>query len=185
MSIYLPTHQHQGPTSGDPTWRVDCSAFCLAMYADAVTLGGVKVDAKWVRLNSGESVPDPKSPGLNIPQLDVVAAKLHIALDDRQGHPWSDLVRAIQGGRRVLAQIDYASLGTARCQPNGDFGHMLLLHYFGSSTGSLRASDPLCSDSKVYSSATIRKAMERFARDSGLSQGVRFAVSRVVPQVQS
>lgn len=183
MTIYMPIHQRQNAASGDPTWRYDCSAFCLAMYADAVTLGGLLTTARQVRLMSSEPVPDPESPGLNIPQLDVVAAKLRITLDDKQGHPWSEVISALQQGRRVLAQVDYKSLGNMRCQVGGDFGHMMLLHYLGSSSGSMMATDPLCAAPKVYPSDVVKRAMTRFALDTGVKEGVRFAVSRKVPEI--
>jgi hypothetical protein len=183
MTIYMPTYQRQSAASGDPTWKYDCTAFCLAMLIDAATLGGTVVSARWVRLNSDEPVPDPKSPGLNIRQVDVVAAKLHVLFEDRQGHSWAELLVALREGRRVLAQIDYASLGQQRCQSNGDFGHAMLLHNLGATAASIRATDPLCPAPKVYGSTIIQRSMTKFARDTGVQTGLRYAVSRKVPEI--
>jgi hypothetical protein len=114
----------------------------------------------------------------------VVAAKLHIEFNDRQCHTWAELVAAIQECRRVLAQVDYKSLGGERCQAGGDFGHAMVLYNFGSSTGSLRAADPLCTESKVYPSSVIRTAMTVFAKQTGVTTGLRWASSRKVPEIE-
>ncbi len=184
--LYRAPHLKQ-LVSSDPYGKYNCSAVCLARAVNAATLGGLKISGKEVRAMSDEPVPDPHSPGLNIQQLVNVSKKLRVPIIDRTGGTWADVVAVLDTagpGRRVIAQIEYAKLGTDRCQAGGDFGHALTLDAIRSRGGQSEtlASDPLCSGLKWYRSAVIRDAMLAFAVNTGLTGGrLRWAVTREIP----
>lgn len=175
-SIY---HRHMTQrVLSDPHWKVNCTAYCAAMAITDSTLGGVAITGRQVRAMSDEPTPDQSSPGLNLQQVITVARELHVQLTDLSTQPWSQLIHHINAGRRAVTQVDYASLGAARCQANGDFGHAMLL-VGPLRNGHILASDPLCAVEKLYRESTLRGAAEAFARQTGVT-GVRFAVTRSI-----
>lgn len=186
--IYRAPHLRQ-LVSSDPYGKYNCSAVCLARATDAATLGGVKVTGRLVRELSSEPVPDPSSPGLNIGQLVAVSRKLRVPIVDRTGWSWSELVAvldAVGPGRRVIAQLDYESLGADRCQAGGDFGHAMTLDAYRLRGGrtEILGSDPLCTSLRWYATSRIRTAMTVFAEASGLTGGrLRWAVTREIPLI--
>lgn len=185
-AIYRPRHQRQLVAS-DKNGSKNCTAYSAAMFVDAVTLGGSKVTGKQVRAWSSEPVPDPGSPGLNIPQVVAVLSRLGVVLDDRTGQPWAAVEAALDQDRRVVAQISYLELGAARCQ-HGDFGHAMLLQARRKRAGGIPgfeilANDPLCSTAKWYDDTAIHRAMEKFGDETHLpGPGLRWATGRVVPR---
>lgn len=186
--IYRAPHLRQLIPS-DPYGWANCSAVGLARATNAATLGGLRISGREVRALSSEPIPDPRSPGLNIPQLVAVSRKLRVPIVDRTGGTWDDIVTVLDNegpGRRVLAQIDYATLGALRCQKGGDFGHLLTLDAVRRRDGALQvlASDSLCSAVRWYPIAPVRAAMARLALDSGLTGGrLRWAVTREIPLI--
>jgi hypothetical protein len=149
------------------------------MYADAISMGAVRITGKQVRAMSNEPTPSPSSPGLNIKQLMAVAKKLHIPLYDRTGLSFDSMIGLIGGGRRALAQVSYLELGQHRCQ-SGDFGHMILLQAINHDE--VLGNDPLCSAARWYPIPVVEKAMRKFAQETSQS-GVRFAVSPIIPKI--
>lgn len=166
----------------DPHWRVNCSAYCLAMCMTDASLGAIKITGRIVRAESNEPNPSPSSPGLNITQMVEVAKKYRVEFTDHQKQPWSVAMNALDEGRRVYMAIDYKELGSYRCQAGGDFGHAIVLVRPAEADGFIRASDPLCSESKRYPEAVIKEAARVFARRTGVSVGLRWAATRVVPE---
>lgn len=180
-------HSHQTQrVASDPHWSVNCTAYCGSMLITDATLGGTKVTGAQVRAMSDEPKPDASSPGLNISQIVTVARKLHVGITDYTGHSWQEAVRAMDAGRRVQLAIDYKSLGGYRCQVGGDFGHaVVMVKVSAASRANIVCSDPLCKTVKVYPATVLHTAAERFARDTGLSSGIRFAITRPVPRVEA
>ncbi len=167
----------------DPYWPDNCSAYSLSMLIMDETVGGLFIPGADVRAISNEPVPDHASPGLNIQQLVTVAHKLRVYLDDKSGETWPQLVTHVKAGARAGVQIDYASLGDYRCQANGNFGHMGVIVDISGDGKNLTMSDPLCSATKSYPVAVVRKAAETFAHQTGQPTGVRFCTTRVIPKV--
>lgn len=185
--IHRPTHQRQ-LVSSDKYGKYNCTAYAMAMFADAVTLGGCRVKGRQIRAWSDEPVPDPTSPGLNLSQIIVVANKLGIELDNRTGDTWAEAMDLLDGDRRIIAQVSYAELGKARCQ-GADFGHAILLQARRRRPGGIAgweilANDPLCTAAKWYQDDLVREAMAKFGDETHVpGAGLRFATSRVVPQI--
>jgi hypothetical protein len=176
MSVY---HVHQTQrVPADPNWRVNCTAYAASMCIDDFTHGAAHMTGARVRALSDEPVPDPHSPGLNIPQVCAVAHKVGVPLRDMSGRSWADLRILVIGARRALVDIDYASLGAYRCQANGDFGHAICIAWWGRTT--VAVSDPLCLQTRVYPESVIRHAAEVFARQTSMFNGIRFAVTNKI-----
>lgn len=182
-------HRYLGPfrpqlVRTDPYGRFNCSAYCLALALVNVTAGGVDIDGETVRAESTEPRPDAASPGLNIAQLDKVAARYRIHYYDKTGESWSTLI-AYARRRDVNVQIAYRELGDWRAQPGGDFGHMLsILGVHGSgSTMTLYTYDPLAKGYRWIPATVIRRAAEVFARETQQVVGIRFAVTDPIPVI--
>ena len=174
-------HQHMTQrVPSDPHWRVNCTAYCAAMCINDSVLGGLyDVSGQRIRALSSEPSPDPASPGLSIKQVLSVAIKHYGAkMADRSGASWSEVMAALHNNARILLQIDYATLGSARCQANGDFGHAVVL-VRDSGTNTILASDPLCSAPKNYSENALRAAATKFGNENG--GHLWWAMTRPVP----
>jgi hypothetical protein len=61
---------------GGATGSVDCSAWAGAIECAAHTQGNSILSGRSIRLASNEPVPDPRSPGLNVTQVDAAVYKL-------------------------------------------------------------------------------------------------------------
>ena len=163
-----------------------CTDTCGAMFADSVTLGGVKITEAGFRKLSPEPQYDPHSPGLNIPQFIATLAKLRIAAFDKSGETWGDLVEYLGEDRRVLLQLDLHTLNDCG---SSSIGHAVFLQALrkitlanGKREYRILGDNPLCTGSKWYSPATLKAAAERFGDQTNVpGNGIRFAVSRVVP----
>lgn len=184
MTVY---HRHMTQrVTTDPYWRVNCGAYSGAMLINDSVLGGLTgITGKYVRSLSSEPVPDPGSPGLNIPQVLNVMRKLHVPAWDMTDHPWHDLTDALQEGRRVTLSIDYGELAEVnKCQGHADFGHQIVLIDYRKADDTVRGSDPLCSGVRRYRVSAIQPAARAFARQTGVMIGVRWAMTRQIPQVK-
>lgn len=181
MAVY---HKHLTQrVPSDPHWAVNCTAYVAAMIADDVTLGGlIGVTGRWIRAHSSEPNPDPGSPGLNIGQVRSVLTGLHIATSDRTGDPRTEVIKALEAGRRVGLAIAYRALGAHRCQAGGDFGHAVCLVKIAPD-GDIWASDPLCDRMKKYPREVLFDAAQEFARETGLNVGLRWYTTRKIPNV--
>lgn len=165
-----------------------CTDTCGAMFADSVTLGGVRITEAGFRKLSPEPIPDPASPGLNIPQFVATLAKLRIAAYDKSGHTWADLVAMLDDDRRVMLQLDNYTLNDCG---RGRVGHAVFLQAkreitlaSGKRAVRILADNPACSTSKWYPPSQLRDAAEAFGDQTGVpGAGIRFAVSRIVPRI--
>lgn len=177
-------HKHMTQrVPSDPHWAVNCTAYCGAMLINDATLGAASVTGRIVRAKSNEPNPQAGSPGLNILQIIGVArASFGVKIIDCTGRTWPEVEHFVSAGRRVLLQIDYGELPEGdKCQAGGDFGHAVVLVRY-TPDGKLRASDPLCSTTKSYDPEHLQVAARKFARDTGVNDGLRWAATRVVPQ---
>lgn len=186
--IYRAPHLRQ-LVSSDPYGKFNCTAVALARATNAATVGGLKISGKEVRALSNEPIPDPRSPGLSIPQIVTVSKKLRVPVIDRTGQTWDDVVRVLDTvgpGRRVIACIDYPAW-QERCQDrNIDFGHALTLDAVRRKDGIMQVlgSDPLCTALNWYRAGNVRDAMVAWGRKTGLPAGqLRFAVTREIPLI--
>jgi hypothetical protein len=136
-----------------PTSPFDCTAYAAAWLADEHTCGSVKVTGRQVRLASSEPVPDPKSPGLNLPQADAAVyratgGKVNLQLGSGGTSPTVSVATAkayVEAGRSLEWQFHRGRLGqrvSGLMTANGFTG----LHAGGlkqSGFSSLRLFDPL------------------------------------------
>jgi len=68
---YLPDiTRYQQLLQGDPYGAFNCTAYAAAWITDAHTAGKTLLTGREVRAHTNEPVPDPNSPGLNLPQVD-------------------------------------------------------------------------------------------------------------------
>jgi hypothetical protein len=109
-------HHYQQLVPGTPTSSYDCTAYTAAWCCEIYSCGADKYTGRQVRLASNEPVPDPRSPGLNFPQVDAAVYKLsrggvNLALEVGVSF---DLARkqAIQG-RRIGFQIKRQAIVSA------------------------------------------------------------------------
>lgn len=181
-TIYKPKHQRQLAPGTGPTGKYDCSAYSAAMAIDRATLGGTLVTGKQVRLASNEPIPDPDSPGLNLPQVVNVAFRWHVDLVNRTGAPWAAVMAALREGRGVILQGDADQLGTHTCQASFTGDHAVYVNHI-SGDGDLYWQDPLCAAGKEIPEKVARAYAEKFARTVGRYPGVLFATTRATPVI--
>jgi hypothetical protein len=147
----------------------------MAMFADATTMGGLKVTEAQVRYLSGEAVPDPSSPGLNLPQLVAVSKKLHISLQNRTGSGGDTVKAYVEKNQKVIAQLWYAGIGGT------PIGHAVLLQALRD--GKFLMNDPMKTAAEWRDADQVISAMKEFATRTGLNTGLRFAVGRQVQKM--
>ena len=153
------------------------------MLINDTTLGGLYgVTGENVRRYSDEPIPDKGSPGLNLQQIiNVARDRYRVNLANRTGYSWNDMMAALSNGARILAQIEYRSLGNFRCQAGGDFGHAIVL--VQPTPNAIVVSDPLCNAAKGITKAVVRDAMADFAETTGHGRDhLWWAMTRPVPR---
>lgn len=182
--IYKPKHQYQlGPGSG-PTGGFDCTAFSCAMAIDRATLGGCSVTGRQVRLASDEPYPDPHSPGLNLSQVAVVAARWHVELTSRRGAPWAAVIGMLKEGRGIVLQGDYDQIPagfSGQLSFKGD--HAVYVNHV-TGDGDLYWIDPLRKTGAIEIPEKVARAYaEKLAKAWGIYPGVAVAMTRVTPTI--
>lgn len=194
--VYRPTHHRQtmrAPSTppyvaaGTAGKLIGCTDTVTGMFADAVTHGGTNIGESGIRKLTGEVPPDPKSPGLNLPQAIAALWKLRIAAADKSGETWADLLRYLDQGRYIILQHDMHFLGDG-CGDN-HVGHCMLLQTrrrLASANGAIRifGNNPMCPTAKWYVPSKVKEAAEAFGDQTGVpGNGIRFAISRTVPRI--
>jgi hypothetical protein len=126
---YLPPFQAQSPAISHYKYGwTSCTAFAGAMAAAFDSCGKVRPTGGQVRQLTNEPVPDPKSPGLNLDQVDDALRKLGVDLDTRKHYPWDELVRRVSAGQGCILQIDTKPfLGTPYQSTAGAIGHAVFV----------------------------------------------------------
>lgn len=177
--IYRPAHIQETIRLGGNL--ISCSESSSAMLADAVTLGAIKVTQQWIRAHSSEPIPNPASPGLNIPQCLAVLRSLQIGgLVDATGQTWPQAFARLNEDRRLLLQVDMSRLGSCN---SAKVGHMIHVQAYRKGRGIL-VNDPMCKAAHWLRPRDVRAAAEAFANATGVpGDGIRFAYSRRVPRV--
>jgi hypothetical protein len=184
---YRPAHQQQHLRLNGSLYG--CTDTSTAMFIDAATVGGAKITEAGVRKLSSEPIPDPASPGLNIPQAVAVAWKLRVSMIDKSGETWGDLITYLDQGRYILLQHDMYYLRDG-CGGGGHVGHAMLLQTrrrLKSAGGAMRifGNNPMCPNQKWYNPDYIKQAAEAFGKQTGVANGgLRFAISRIVPKIE-
>lgn len=183
--LYRPVHQKQKLRTASGS-LYGCTDTTTAMFADAVTVGAVKITEAGVRKMSSEPIPDPASPGLNIPQAIAVLWKLRIGCADASGQDFDALLRYLNhgSGRRIIFQHDlyYLKDGTG----GKHVGHCMLLQAQRVIDGKqmILGNNPMMTGAHWYTIAELKAAGEAFGKQSGVANnGVRFAISKVVPMI--
>lgn len=177
--VYRPRHQQQKLRLTYPDGRsvlIGCTDTSFAMFADATTMGGLKITEAQVRYMSGEATPDPQSPGLNIPQLVKVAKKLHIVFLDRTGMGENTVRGYLTNNQKVVAQLWYAGIGGT------NIGHAVLLQALGHN-GKILLNDPMKTAPEWVDDDRVFDAMKEFARRTKLTSGLRLGVGRKVQKI--
>lgn len=180
--IYKPRHQKQ-ITSADKYGGLNCTAYSCAMAIDRATLGGTLVTGKQVRAASNEPIPDPASPGLNLPQIVNVAFGWHVELVNRTGAPWASLIAALKEGRGVVLSGDYDQIPnqySGQLSFKGD--HAVYVNHV-SGDGDLYWYDPLRRAAIEIPAAVARAYAEKFARTTHRYPGLLFATTRITPTI--
>lgn len=91
----------------------NCSACAAGEVGQAHTCGALRFTGAQIRAASNEPVPDPKSPGLNLGQVDAALFKLShgkIDLDSHYRYPWDGVHTRVVGGAFAELQIQRSVL---------------------------------------------------------------------------
>ena len=121
-------HDYQQLTQGDPNGGVNCTAYAGAWIVEAA---GGKTTGRKVRAATDEPKPDPKSPGLNLPQVDAAIRKLTpFNFDTRLGDPIADAQKRITDGQWAVIQVVRGVLVDAGYGGGNPFrgGHAITVH---------------------------------------------------------
>lgn len=181
--VYRPTHQKQRLRTSSGV-LYGCTDTSTAMFAEAVTVGGAKITEAGVRALSSEPQYDPASPGLNLPQAIAVLWRLRITAADKSGETFDQVRKYLRADRRVILQHDlyYLKDGTG----GHHVGHAMLLQAERVIDGHpmILGNNPAANTARWYTIAELKTAAEAFGKQTGVtSNGVRFAISRVVPRI--
>ena len=182
--VYIPAFQKQiNPL--DKNGGVNCSAYATAMAADRHTLGGIVVSGAVVRRATNEPIPDPHSPGLNIPQLVNAVFGWHIQLNNRTGAPWAAVLTALKERRGVVLSGDYDQLPpkySGQTTFKGD--HSVYLNHLSNDGMEIWWMDPLNKAGGFYIPAAIAQAYAtKYAKTIGTYPGLAFITTRQTPSL--
>lgn len=151
------------------TGNVDCTAYAAALLAAVHSGGRYQPTGREVRLASNEPVPDPKSPGLNLPQVDDAVRKLTAGAIDLDGTPVSvaEAQRRIVAGRWGEIQVVRSVLVDAGLGGGSKFGggHAITAHT--DPAGVLLDGDPLVPHYMPMAWSDLWAAATAFTRSIG------------------
>jgi len=176
---YLPRFQAQNPAiSHDPNGWVNCTAYAAAMAGDFDSCGSIALTGERIRSLSSEPVPDPKSPGLNLRQVDDALNRYGVDLETRYRLPWADFVRKIDKGEGAILQgATGPLLSTTYRSTAGDINHAIFV------PPGWGAMDPAADGRKTYheydGKPYPRDLLKRFAGHLEVTNGVRLGLGYV------
>lgn len=105
---FHPTHQAQLEYRwGGKYGGANCTACAAGMTGESHTCGALRFTGAQVRAASNEPTPDPKSPGLNLAQVDSALYHLsagEIDLDTHYRYPFDSLEARLNGGAQAILQ---------------------------------------------------------------------------------
>lgn len=163
----------------DPTSTLDgtnCVPTSTAMAMDRATAGKVNVTGGQVRarLKDPDGTPDT-SGGTNLPQNIAAAKTWGVALTDRTGGTFDDLLVDLDSGRGAVLLGDYDQLRLCSSTYLGDHG--IYVQSAGPTTAVI--GDPLCLGFKTVGQATLRRYAEKLgaAKLTRSPQPIYYAVT--------
>jgi hypothetical protein len=123
----------------DPSFQIgagstgpyDCTAHSASDAIDHATCGAKDPGGRTIRLQSSEPIPDPRSPGLNLPQVaDVARDHYGVYLDVHIGArkvAWTEYERRRLAGQGAIIQVDYGPIADSRFDAGRGFrgGHAM------------------------------------------------------------
>lgn len=171
-SDYSPLFQAQNPdVSKDKYGWYNCAAYVGAMGADYATCGAVHVSGAKVRSLTNEPVPDPRSPGLTVTQVQEALGDLGVSVTTFAKASWAQVEAWIDEGRFVGLAVQYAVIRTTRFSGDPAFygGHAI-----GVPPG-WEAVDPLCDGRRI---GIYRYQHEAYPRDLLKRAAGAFRVTR-------
>lgn len=109
MTYYPDPLRYQQIDNGDPFGPFDCTAWAAAFDVDAHTEGTFKTTGTAIRRHSNEATPDPRSPGLNLDQVDEavnIITKGKVDFDTHWGLDIDIVQHRIIDGRYAELQVN-------------------------------------------------------------------------------
>ncbi len=178
-TIYRPTHQKQ-INKGDPLGGLSCTAYSAAIAFDRATIGGIIVSGEDVREATGLSVAKIRAKhGLTLGEIERAALHFHIYLHDHSGEPFSNLIKALQNYKGVIAQGIYEKFGEYRCSSYRG-GHAIYLNNLNSEQTHILVYDPLANAPRWIPINIISDFMHALP----VGKGVYFATTRSTPLIE-
>lgn len=160
--------------AADTNGGVNCTAYATAMAVSHATCGSEYVTGKQIRAYTNEPVPDPKSPGLNLPQVAEAAGDVGVHLDVRIGTAavtWAEYERRRLAGQGAILQVSYATIADSLYDAGNGFrgNHAVFetLHATYDPLADGRRPGVYTYSGKVYDRATIRSAAARLDTGNG------------------
>lgn len=169
---------------------VGCTPTSMAVWLRGVTLNAIRATERVVIAMTNEPVPDPNSVGWNLTQMQSVANKLQVEFNLATGtdhDSYDDVRRFLDQNRRLIAQIDLGDFGRAdvphcieiECRRMGQKdiqGHKI-------PGMAMLINEPTQSKSEWMDEVVVLHAMKHLAEQTGMASGLRFAYSKVVPDI--
>lgn len=182
---YEPDPSFQLVASAGPTGKYDCTAHSASNAIDYVTMGAKDPGGRTIRLQSNEAIPDPKSPGLNLGQVQNVAlSKYGVYLDVRTGSralTWQDYERRKDEGQGGIIQVGYTPIANSKYDAFGSRffgGHAMFecrLATYDPGADGLHGTGRWKHDGTVYT----REIMKRAAGELVLGPKTKVGYNRV------
>lgn len=165
--------------SGGSTGPYDCTAWSASNAIDHATCGKKDPSGRTIRLLSTEPIPNPYSPGLNLPQVQQVARDdFGVYLDVRIGGravTWTEYERRRKAGQGAIIQVGYGPIADSRYDAGRGFrgNHALFesVHATYDPLADGRAPSVFLHDGSVYDRELIKRAAGMLDRGGGSRVG--------------
>lgn len=163
---------------GGSTGPYDCTAHSASNAIDGSTCGAKDPGGRVIRLMSNEDVPNWASPGLNLWQVQDVAAELGVTLTVYVGSKaltWAQYEAKRKSGQHGIIQVRYASIADSKYNAGRGFrGNHALSENHASTFDPLadgRAAGVWKHNGSLYQRDVIRSAAEQLDIGGGLRPG--------------
>lgn len=151
-----------------PTGPFDCTAWAARNAIAHATCGRTLTTGRFIREHSNEPRPDPRSPGLNLPQVAAVALRIGVYLDVRIGSravTWTQYENRRKAGQGAIIQVDYGPIADSNYDAGRGFrgGHAMFetVHATYDSLADGRAPGVFRHNDRVYDRPMMRSAAGR------------------------
>lgn len=141
---YIAPHRAQLGADGGKYGPFNCTASSAARVLDQSTCSVYRFSGAEIRAASSEPIPNPQSPGLNLPQVDAAVFKLThgaINLDTRINYAADHTIARVRGGEPAVVQFNRSSLIALGLNFGSSFGKGHAASMDG--VGGLYMDDPL------------------------------------------